>query len=110
MKSASGPKLSSLILATSLVADCRGRLSRETLSRNLSPTPPNSSKLLGRTSLYQARFGSGATHNPSVEGSSPSRPIRKREVWDGPIWDGEQRQLRQTLRLSVHRASSGALP
>jgi hypothetical protein len=27
-------------------------------SRNWSPTPPNSAELLGRDSLYQARFGS----------------------------------------------------
>jgi len=30
----------------------------KTWSRNWSPTPPNSAELVGRNSLYQARFGS----------------------------------------------------
>ncbi len=32
--------------------------SAETWSRNWSPTPPNSAEILGRDSLYRARFGS----------------------------------------------------
>jgi hypothetical protein len=58
MKLASGPKLNSLIRTTSLVADCRGRLSPETLSRILSRTPSNSAELLRVSAPRQARFGS----------------------------------------------------
>ena len=61
----------------------------ETWSRNWSPTPPNSAEplgrdfvLLGQIRLYR-QVPARLIIRPSVEGSSPSRPVRPSLSWQG---------------------------